>query len=218
MDRAEAPQRGVALFVVLVMLMLCTLAVLGACRALLVNESLVGAAADSSRAFAAAEALLRDAEADVLGVFPQGRAASPGVAFPFAPGDMDRLEDAVGSDPAMPCRHGICTPATPETLTVARLKASMERVGGTPGFATYGQFTGAATEAGNPYLGGDARYWVEVFDYPVTDGIAAGASPDQPGPDRPYVFRITAIVQGRRPGTQAVLREVFVPSPMAPDR
>jgi hypothetical protein len=87
-----------------------------------------------------------------------------------------------------------------------------------PTYATYSRFTrpgapGAGVDA-NPYLARDAWYWVEVFDYPVAAGIANAGSPYQPGPDRPYVFRITVVVLGQRPGTRAVLREVFVPSPL----
>ena len=58
-------QRGISLFTILVLLLLTMLLVLGAMRLSLFNESIVGNQADAQRAYAASEALLRNAEADI---------------------------------------------------------------------------------------------------------------------------------------------------------
>lgn len=63
-------QRGVALPTVLIFLLLSIISVLGAFRAGFLNEKVVGNESDYNRAFAAAEALIRDAEMDIRGRRP----------------------------------------------------------------------------------------------------------------------------------------------------
>jgi type IV pilus assembly protein PilX len=63
-------ERGVALLTVLIILLLSSILVLGAFRVGFLNEILVGTESDHSRARAAAEALLRDAEMDIRGRRP----------------------------------------------------------------------------------------------------------------------------------------------------
>jgi type IV pilus assembly protein PilX len=63
-------QQGVALLTTLIILLLSSIVVLGAFRVGFLNEILIGAEADHSRARAAAEALLRDAEMDIRGRRP----------------------------------------------------------------------------------------------------------------------------------------------------
>lgn len=79
--------------------------------------------------------------------------------------------------------------------------------------ATYGQFTGAQpAAAGNALLtAGRAWYWVEVFRYSTNYGAGAASSAPVPVAQHPYVYRITAFVQGAKPGTQVRLRSTFVP-------
>ena len=61
-----------------------------------------------------------------------------------------------------------------------------------------------------------SRYWIEVFVYGQTISVGGSAAGDLvPDPTAPYVYRITAVAQGRKPGTQVVLREVFVPNPIS---
>lgn len=211
-------RRGVALPMVLVMLLLCALAVLRVSHNLMLRESAVASAADYSRAFAAAEALMLDAETDVRGVRPD---AAGGVLFPYRPEDLLRLQTMVGADPDLPCRDGICLPAGIDQLVFAKWPPDdVTTLAGQPkSFARYGEFTGSAAapvNAGrNPYLTRNAWYWVEVFTYPAATDDATETSPYAPDPTWPYLFRITAVVLGRTPGVRAVLREVFVPSPMA---
>ena len=69
-------QRGVALFVVIVVVMLSMLLALWASRTSLFNELLVGNDADYQRAFDAAQALLQDAELDIRGENADGSPCS----------------------------------------------------------------------------------------------------------------------------------------------
>jgi type IV pilus assembly protein PilX len=59
-------QRGVSLFIVMVILLLSLLIVLGALAAASLNESIVGNQSDAQRAYGAAEALLDAARLDIL--------------------------------------------------------------------------------------------------------------------------------------------------------
>ncbi|ABM38211.1 pilus assembly protein [Polaromonas naphthalenivorans] len=63
-------QRGIALPTVLVLLLLSIISVLGAFKVGFLNEIMVGNISDYNRARAAAEALVRDAEMDILGRRP----------------------------------------------------------------------------------------------------------------------------------------------------
>lgn len=70
--RSQAHQKGMALFVVIVFVMLSMLLALWASRTSMFNEMLVGNDADYQRAFMAAEALIQDAELDIRNEGPDG--------------------------------------------------------------------------------------------------------------------------------------------------
>lgn len=229
-------QRGVSLIVVMVMLLLGTIVVLSSTRIGWLNEKLVGSESDYQRAFAAAEALLRDAERDIKGlqidnVTPCRATANFvgcrdfGANRPFFPQDDDDLDLLATrvSTGANSCLQGICLPATVTTLgtatwgTSAALATMTAGTGTAAIAATYGLYTGASpAAAGNPLLStpGNAWYWVEVFRYTDAAGLITAAD-TVPIPDKkhPFVYRITAYVQGLKPGTRVWLRSVFVPFP-----
>lgn len=68
--RSHHRQRGIALITVLVLLLLCLVAVMGAFRVANLNEVMLGSTTDYNRARAAAEALMADAEMDIRGRIP----------------------------------------------------------------------------------------------------------------------------------------------------
>ena len=111
----RARQRGVALFVVIVFVMLSMLLALWASRTSLFNEMLVGNDADYQRAFEAAQALLQDAELDIRNENPDGSACT----------DTD-------DDPLTGCREKIAdAPKIPlEAKEVATLLADLEGISG----------------------------------------------------------------------------------------
>lgn len=228
-------ERGVSLVVVMVMMLLATVVVLGSTRVGWLNEKLVGSTSDYQRTFAAAEAIMRDAENDVRGLKVDNTPCKTGTDFigcrnfkdaPFFPAndqDLDKLAtrtSVVGN--VQNCVQGICLPAGVDGIaetnwTVQANLNSMIAVS-----ARYGEYTGnLPTAAGNPVLNWDAAddrekarawYWVEVFRYAGAKD-ALPASVPYPGEDKPYVYRITAYAVGLKPGSRVWLRSVFVPLP-----
>ena len=166
-------QRGVALFVVIVVVMLSMLLALWASRTSLFNELVVGNDADYQRAFDAAQALLQDAELDIRGENADGSPCSgSGDVCRTSTADKIPLEDGTNdaktgvtdllttlkSQTPTQCRNGLCVKRTGKQdfwnnadaskgPTLAQMKAAGAR---------YGQFTGAAigdTDApANPIL------------------------------------------------------------------
>lgn len=239
--RAVQRQRGISLVVVMVMVLLSMLLVMGGSRMAILNESLVGNDRDYQRAFEAAQALLADAELDAIGQDMAGNACVAATcrtpASPvFFPRDLleyqtlaDQLEAAaVGGNP--PCINGICLDLGTQTngdpaSSFWRTPAALAPFTATPaGFnsrgATYGQYTRAigAINSGNPFLTAAppmAWYWVEILPYSTAAAVGGGnAAFWSPPPTQPFVYRITALAQGRKPGTQAVVQSMVVPDPL----
>lgn len=190
-----ARQRGVALFVVIVFVMLSMLLALWASRTSLFNEMVVGNDADYQRAFEAAQALLQDAELDIRGEMADGTvcAAHPCRAYTNGalqfPGDTNEINPLITTleGETTRCKDGLCarrvgrqdfwnyktadTPIKPAANTaLGEVPLSdLMAVG-----ARYGQFTGAqlgsSTAPANPILADpDAgRYWIEIMRYSDT--------------------------------------------------
>lgn len=232
---------GVALLVVLVMILLSALLAWVAAHQALLSETLAGQEVDESLALAAAQALLRDAERDVLGLRVEGqpcqtpsgvlscRDPSDGPTYPV---DVEAFAALVQRLAARtpPCEKGICLglgdAVSGESSSfwwqAGQLKTWVEGGGGVP----YGRYTGARSTGGGSAWGDDldllqvsanrgAWYWVEVLPYQVGSSAfqasaARGLSPLAPLPAHPFVYRITAVVQGRTASTAVVLQSVLV--------
>ena len=118
--RQHPRQRGVALFVVLVFVILSMLLALWAARTSLFNEMIVGNDADYQRAFEAAQALLQDAELDIRRESPDGltactnpdpnkcRDTNPGAYKIPIKGEVTQLLDDLNQQPTK-CKDGLCT-------------------------------------------------------------------------------------------------------------
>lgn len=222
-------QRGITLYIVIVMVLLSTLFALWASRSSLFNELIVGNDADYRRAFEAAEAVLQDAELDIRGQRPDGGDCVPDAAktavcrvgstvwFPEEEPELGKLTSTLEAQ-TTGCLQGICNKRTANqdfwknSTTLSAMIAS--GVG-----ARYGQYTGVLTgAASNPILnqtadGSGAWYWVEFMPYTPTKANAlltnAGESilPLNLTPN--VVYRITAIARGLKPNTQVVLQSTF---------
>ncbi|WP_404303211.1 pilus assembly protein [Alicycliphilus denitrificans] len=174
--------------------MLSMLLALWASRTSLFNEMVVSNDADYQRAFAAAQALLQDAELDIRGEMADGspcngppcRAYSSALKFPGDTNEINPLITLLESESTR-CKDGLCarrvgrqdfwnyakadttiTPAANTALGEVPLTDLMA-VG-----ARYGQFTGAANTntSGplNPILtetaaGRGGWYWIEILRY-----------------------------------------------------
>ena len=192
--RQHPRQRGVALFVVLVFVMLSMLLALWASRTSLFNEMIVGNDADYQRAFEAAQALLQDAELDIRRESPDGltactnpdpnkcRDANPGAYKIPIKGEVTQLLDDLNQQPTK-CKDGLCTKRAGRqdfwnttgatVLAAGEVKLSdmtQPNVG-----ARYGEYSGAtkgdSSNPANPILAdtsADNRggwYWIEVMQY-----------------------------------------------------
>lgn len=241
-------QQGIALIVVMVMLLLATIVVLGSTRLGWLNERMVSSESDRQRAFAAAEALIRDAELDIRGLQADGNtpcqkdpsfvgcrpSATTAPFFPQNLSDFDLLRDRfdANSTNKIGCLRGICLPATTDTLNrntwTTQLSAMTAGSGDAAVPARYGEFTGLdPASTGNallqwsrpgvtPVVAARAWYWVEVFLYTEAADLAAKSEHGlAPSTNQPFVYRITAYVQGMKPGTRVWLRSVYVPRPMS---
>ena len=234
MDFRGARQRGLSLLIVMVVLLLSMLLVMWASRTALFNEMVTGNDSDYQRALEAAHAMVRDAEFDIGNQRPDGSACSsaglPGCRrnaagvpaglafFPESPDDFDVLASSF-AESGPTCRDGVCIATRVKdgfwTATTGSMGlGAMKKVA-----ATYGQYTGAvAGDIGNPLLKtGSGRetakvwYWVEVLPYDLGSAVGGGAAHAfAPDSTRPYVYRITAVAQGLKKGTQATVQATFV--------
>lgn len=236
-------QRGVSLFVVLIILLLTLLVVLGSLKVAGFNETIVGNQSDAQRAYAAAEALLDAAQRDIRG---NGRACTQArCRFPRDSDEYELLRARIGLDACGSGAddRGVCTPSAPEPAPndpVSSYLFNVDRVGVSgnpqsldtgasyeayalpPGGGAAGAFADASAGVGASAVDlslteDRGRYWVEVFPYNTLAGALAPTA-DIPVPDGtyPFVFRITARAVGLKPGTVSILRTYYVPYPRLP--
>ena len=173
--RQRNTQRGVSLFIVIVVVLLSTLLALWSSRTSLFNEMVVGNDADYQRAFEAAQALLQDAELDIRGENADGSACAPdsskgNVCRDTTPDKIPLEAQEVGpllsnlDAQTTKCRNGLCVKRTgrqdfwnyttktspaPTGLKAGEVSLDVLAVDGIG--ARYGQYTGAVATA-NPIL------------------------------------------------------------------
>jgi len=232
-------QRGISLFIVIVLVMLSMLLALWGSRTSLFNEMIVGNDADYQRAFEAAQALIQDAEFDIQGEQANGSPCNASVAgannrhMPDPPELQYRFPKREQrcwvlylirlSAAATKCFKGVCLKRTGEQdfwNDKTTLTAMMnENVG-----ARYGQFTGAqAGNTSNPILAYNdpannkdkgGWYWIEIMPYDSNAGntglITNGSNNLALNLTPSVAYRITAIAHGLKPSTQVVLQSTYV--------
>ncbi|MEG0919882.1 MAG: pilus assembly protein PilX [Comamonas sp.] len=190
--RQQPKQRGVALFVVIVFVMLTMLLALWSSRTALFGEMMVGNDADYQRAFEAAQTLVQDAELDIRNENADGSTCSgTGDVCRQSTADQIPLEaPAVGKllaeldNTPYKCRNGLCTKRLREQdfwnntdgtrgFTLAQMTSTPS--GSPPVGARYGRYTGAklgtSSSPANPILADQSApdkggwYWIEVLPY-----------------------------------------------------
>lgn len=232
--KSKPKQRGVSLFVVIVLVMLSMLLALWGSRTALFNEMIVGNDADYQRAFEAAQALVQDAEFDIQGIRPDGTECQPSanvdicregtsVWYPVEDKEVfisliPTLEAATATKS---CIKGICAKRSGQQ-DFWKDKTTLDAM--LPAGARYGHFTGAEigsglSKASHPILknttaGQGGWYWVEVMPYDSSagnSGLLSGGSGNLGLNLKPNVaYRITAIARGLKPNTQVVLQSTYV--------
>lgn len=233
-------QRGVALFVVIVFVMLSMLLALWASRTSLFNELVVGNDADYQRAFEAAQALLQDAELDIRNQKADGTEctgsgdicrASIDEKIPLETKDVGPLLATLDGKTTK-CSKGLCAKRAGKqdfwNNSDAAQGPTLAQMTDAAIGARYGQFTGAGTGSTdtpiNPILQWDAKtpstqggwYWIEVLPYDESSKnsglIVGGPSNFLPLNLTPsVVYRITALAYGRKAGTQVVVQQTYAP-------
>ncbi|MBS0451674.1 MAG: pilus assembly protein [Proteobacteria bacterium] len=226
---ARHSQQGVALLVVSVLVLLAALVLGGALRTAWFNELITGTDADYQRALSNAQALLHDAELDIQGRAPNGgpcredgpeyehscrRRGPPALAegtvwFPQdGPVEFDPVRDWLAAKSPQ-CAQGICLPEglAPEFWRLPA--AELDKVKSAA--AHYGEFSGAPSPlATNALLANKGWYWVEVLAFDASAPAPADNADIAPDVDNPYIFRITAMAEGNKPATRAVVQGLLV--------
>jgi type IV pilus assembly protein PilX len=189
MDR----QRGIALVVSLVLLIMVLLLGVSAAQLSLQGEKAARSERDRNVAFLAAEDALKDAEHDIDDSGDPARRAA------FASGDgFAEVCDAAGGSAGLRVR--VPAAATPVWQQVDL--SGVEDGGGCT--VAHGAYTGAAMPTGEGFLPfTKPRYVIERMECRQPGDDASASAPPR------YCYRVTAIGFGARPETEVVLQSVF---------
>jgi type IV pilus assembly protein PilX len=192
---SQARQRGTVLIVALMFLIILTLLGLATMTGTTLEEKMAGNARDYNTALQAAEAALRDGEADLKASGISGLRSIAVTSFPV---------DKIGASPPYGCNAtGLCIIETEKRQlygdgTVSWAAAATSSV-------KYGTYTGAPALVG---VSSQPRYTLELMQF--ADGrnkervTGASATVDF------YYVRITARAWGASSDTQITLQEVFI--------
>lgn len=176
-------EHGLALFPALVFLVILAMLGLAALGGSALQERMVGNTRDENVAFQAAEAALRDAEADI---------------------DVN-LNSSSAFNAA--CTNGLCTPpstwATPVSTDIAKL-VDWSNAGNT---RQYGANTGAAAL---PLVAAQPVYVIELLSKLAASPTGSAGLGIGPGPKGGAVYRITALGTGARPETRVVMQSTYI--------
>ncbi|HET7774227.1 MAG TPA: PilX N-terminal domain-containing pilus assembly protein [Burkholderiaceae bacterium] len=200
-DRTHARQRGFALFSALIFLIVLTVLATAVLRSSTLNERVAGNDLDRARAYQLAEATIRDAQQDIVGVRSDGQACLANPACRNA--DVRPDKDKGFSIPSGSCGRGWCFYLPASYADAGFVNPWLRPLGpvGGPGqeHAQFGEFTGAdwATIAAQTGTAARPVYWVEVFQNTI--------NPEA------ILYRITVRASGRNPNTVVTLQELYQP-------
>jgi type IV pilus assembly protein PilX len=196
-------QRGVALLVALMFLIVLTLLGLAAMRGTTLEERMAGGSRDYNVALQAAEATLRDAEIDL-----KGSGFNPATIRSLTVSNFPVTLIGTGTPSGCVLSGGLCIIAN-ETVQLYNNSTTVNPVSWAAAATTssrYGQFTGAPAIVG---VAQQPRYILELMQF--ADGKNKGGNN---GANDFYYVRITARAWGASAQTQVYLQEVFlVPLP-----
>lgn len=233
MRASKNNQAGISLFVVLIIVLLTAILVAMGFRSSQFNEIATGNTAEYQRTYEAAQALVHDAELDIMrmsangtpcvgtncrayGTIADADTASGGKMYFPMPDRLSAVQAALYNSKnsgGTGCIAGICyallnASSQPyafwdNAATLSNLKARA---------AHYGQFTdgtyGSTSDKSNPRLNAtNSWYWVEILPYDASSGFFAGT--DLAPTDMNAIYRITALVEGNR-NTRSVIQKIVV--------
>ena len=231
-------QRGAALYIVLIVIMMTILLAIYAARTALFHEVLTGNEADYQKTFEAAMTLMQDAEMDILQIQASGTACQSDESNGdicrrttnlHFPSDKAELADLLLFLDTLPtgCLKGICRKRSGIQDFWSDPQLLLQMTASDNG-ARYGQFTGAGSGAGgNAVLSirsdvsrasdmKGAWYWVEVLPF-VDASVGLLSSYESNGhtkayaPDKskPWIYRITVFARGQKKGSEVLLQSVL---------
>ncbi len=184
MARTRSGQSGFSLITILMMMVVLVSLALAGMNSSLVQERMAGNARDRNIALQAAEAALRDAEADVE--------ANLSVASPFVAA----------------CTGGLCLPPsmTSSNPTSQPLWQSIDWSASAGQSRAYGSVTGATALPG---VAAPPRYLVELLPLlpPVSGQSASLGNSDE---DSAQAFRISVRATGLRASTVVILQSTYI--------
>lgn len=189
MKRAP-PVRGFSLLVILLTMLVLSFLALGAMNSSIVQERMAGNARDRNVALQAAEAALRDAEAEIE--------ANANAADGFTP----------------ECTNGLCIPPS-DTASGAKSAPMWQTINWATQSRAYGSRTNAAAlpGPGNTALASQPRYFIERLPTlpprSGDSGCTGGGCGNAPN-DKARAYRITARAFGVQASTVVMLQSVYV--------
>lgn len=181
----HATQTGMSLFPAMMFLLVLGVIGVSVLNNTLMQEKMAGNVKDTNIAFQAAEAGLRDAEADVV------KNITPGTVFSSA------------------CANGLCTPPSTWTTPLSTDISKSINWSNTGLRRIYGSQTGAASL---PDVAAQPLYVIEkLSSLPVAPGSSAaiGTGPPKSGGAG---YRLTVLATGVRPETHVILQSTFLVS------
>jgi type IV pilus assembly protein PilX len=188
--RSPRAQRGFSLLMILLMTAVLSLLALGAMNSSIVQERMVSNARDRNVALQAAEAALRDAEADIEAT----------------------ADASVGYTEA--CDGGLCIPPS-DTASGPRSAPRWQSIDWDASTRAYGSRTGASAllGPGNTALASQPRYFIErlpTLPAPVGSSACVGGGCSSAPTDQARAYRITVRASGIRASTVVMLQSVYV--------
>ena len=184
-------QGGMSLFPALMFLLVLSVIGVSALNSTLMQEKMVSNTKDLNIAFQAAEATLRDAEADVA------KNITGGTVFTAA------------------CVHGLCTPPsqwTPPTSADISKAIDWTNTGLT---RSYGAYSGAPAL---PDVAAQPQYVIEKLSVTASSqagssvGTGCGAPCSSTNAGGTTYYRLTALATGVRPETRVILQSTYLMS------
>jgi type IV pilus assembly protein PilX len=186
----STPARGFSLLVILLTMLVLSFLALGAMNSSIVQERMAGNARDRNVALQAAEAALRDAEAEIE--------ANPNAADGFTP----------------ECTNGLCIPPS-DTASGPKSAPAWQTIDWSSQTRVYGSRTKAAAlpGPGNSALASQPRYFIERLPTlpprSGDSGCTGGGCGNAPN-DKARAYRITARATGVQASTVVMLQSVYV--------
>ena len=199
-------QRGAILIVALLFLTILTILGVTAMTTTTHEEKMAGHSRDTSLAFQAAEAALRDARRDINGIVipPFNAPRNPAISKATGFGDGTGAKNgSCGTSAVPPVTVGLCMPFDYDgTTSVPPVFNNTISLTASPS-VEFGTYTGALMPT--TLLSRKPRYFIEVLCYVPPDESFGG----NPG-DFCNFFRITAAGYGGNPNTRVIVQEIFL--------